>query len=244
MKKTQINFDAKALTKTLVDRHVQWQTELLIEYAMRKVKEIGDRIKTYHGAHHMDRTGNLLNSLCWGVAYNGRLRDYGFYSNGQTKSYKKSSYDSIDQSYLHEFDKEHELYLVEGRFLAEKFIKRYGRASAPNYWRVWFAILAPYWGYWEEGFTLVHGNSVAPNARKNGKLQKGYKGFRGASFKRFAVMSEFHDVVEKDLRPAKVKYETEAPEYSPSMKKHDMEKYANRIKNQYKYARDDHYRNR
>lgn len=228
MKKTQINFDAKALTKTLVDNHVQWQTELLIDYAMRKVKEIGDRIKTYHGAHHMDRTHNLLNSLCWGVAYNGRLRGYGFYSNGQTKSYKKNSHESTDQSYLHEFDKEHELYLVEGRFLAEKFIKQHGRESAPNYWRVWFAILAPYWGYWEEGFTM----------------KSGFGSKRTSKFLKFAVMSEFHDVVEKDLHPAKVKYETEAPEYSPSMKKYDMENYMDRNKNQYKYARDDHYRNR
>ena len=196
MKKTQINFDAKALTKTLVDNHVQWQTELLIDYAEKTIMKIGNKINSYTSRNHMDRTGNLLNSLCWGVYYRGELKASGFYRNAE----------SLEDSYLHEWltDDLRDLNPVNGHALAEAFIKSYKGGNTDG-WKVFFAVLAPYWGYWEEGFTMKHGFST------NGT-------FTGASFKKFAVMTEFYDVVKEDLKPAKVTFKTKAPEYTKTYK--------------------------
>ena len=218
-----IGFNPTSMRDKLVTFWVDEQNRLLVEYAKKEIVKIGNKISTYHSRHHMDRTGNLLNSLCWGVAYDNKLKDYGFFREAVTRG----------DSYLHEFFKEREAYLVEGRYLAERFIKNYGRFSGPNRWRVWFAILAPYWGYWEEGFRMA----------SEGKGSKSYgKGIR--SFYKFAVMSESYDRVSNELTPAKVKYETKPPEYSPFALKYDFENYQKRTKNQYTYARDDNKRNR
>lgn len=219
-----IGFNPNALKKQMLDNLVEVQTQRLIGYAEDKIREIGNRIQTYNSKNHMDRTGNLLNSLCWGVAYNNKLKGSGFFREAQNKSYKRGR-DSESNSYLHEYFQDYkEAYLVEGRYLAERFMKSSaGRASGTGYWRVWFAILAPYWGYWEEGFTQVHYN-------KNSD-------YMGATFRRFAVMTEFHDKVKNDLRPAKVELDVYVPEYSHETMEYDFERYQNNVDHPYKYAK-------
>lgn len=204
----------------MIDNVVEIQTQRLIDYAKEKVRLIGDAIQLYNSQHHFDRTGNLLNSICWGVAYSGKLKDYGFYRDANVKSYNTSKNYSTNQSFLHEFFYDvREAYEVDGRRLAESFIKSRGRASAPGWWRIWFAILAPYWGYWEEGFRM---KSNFGNREK---------------FLRFQVMSEFHDKVKEELSPAKVTMDVFVPEYSHDSLKWDFEKYQKNVKYQYNYLK-------
>lgn len=187
MKKSVLKFDKNALAKVMFDNLVEEQTRRLIEYAKTIIIEIGDKIQTYHSANNMDRTGNLLDSLCWGVSYQGKLVGFGFYREQKATSL----------SYLHEwFRLESEP--VGGHVLANNFIKQMGNLAYSG-WRVFFAILAPYWGYWEEGFTF----------RPRGDRNK-------SRYLRFSVMTQFYDRVSKDLSPAKMKFTCKAPEYSYS----------------------------
>ena len=121
----------------------------------------------------MDRTGNLLNSLCWGVAYDNELKANGFYRNAN----------SLELSYLHERYEEHVAYPVDGHALAEQYTRMYGRlGSGGGTWRVWFAVLAPYWGYWETGFESF-GKEL-----------------------RWQVMTRHFDIVKNDLKPSNVTF--------------------------------------
>lgn len=194
-----IGFNAKALSEQIMAKAVEEQTRRLIEYAENKIKEIGDKINSYNSRHHMDRTGNLLNSLCWGVAYSGELKASGFYREEIIHGDRgRDTKNHPGESFLHEFFEE-DIWLsfpVEGHALAAEYIERYGKISWKGRWRVFFAVLAPYWGFWEEGFTLIHGI---------GKGEHG-KGFNSASFRKFAVMTEFYDQVSKELKPAKVNF--------------------------------------
>lgn len=188
MKKSKVLFDSVGLSKVLFDKMIPVQTSLLIDYAKRKILEIGQRINSYHSANHMDRTGNLLNSLCWGVSYRGDLKAHGFYRDAS----------SVNYSYLHEWSKDADFgtpFPVDGHSLAESYIQRYG-APFTTGWRVFFAILAPYWGYWEQGFTM----------RK----------FRGSEFRKFAVMAEVYDQVSKELKPTSINIKVNPPTYFKS----------------------------
>lgn len=197
-----IGFNAKALSEQITAKVVAEQTRRLIEYAENKIKEIGNKINSYNSRYHMDRTGNLLNSLCWGVAYSGELKASGFYReeiihNDRGRDVEHHS----GESFLHEFFEEDvwSSFPVQGHALAAEYIERYGKTSWSGRWRVFFAILAPYWGFWEEGFNLKHGFS------KTGAI----------TFKQFAVMTEFYDKVSKDLKPAKVNFKiTKSHHYS------------------------------
>lgn len=180
------------LKKELTEYWIAEQTRRFIEYAEKKIMELGATIQTYHSRHHMDRTGNLLNSLCWGVAYNHELKGSGFYRDAS----------SIGLSHLHEFYPDFsEAFPVDGHSLAEDYIRLYGKASGEDMWRVWFAILAPYWGYWEKGFRMVSGGgrSGIPRSEK---------------FVQFAVMSEFHDEISEDLKPSNVKIKIHVEKYT------------------------------
>lgn len=208
---TGLNLDAFA--KDLMKVYIQEQNNRLIEYAKETIVEIGDMIKTYHSKHNMDRTGNLLDSLCWGVTYQNDLIGSGFYRE------KKSDEDSAlhEWSYVSFIDKSDGSWAehinadepVNGRQLAEDYILKSGGGGSRG-WKVFFAILAPYWGYWEEGFTLIHGFS-----------RNSARTFYGATHKRFAVMAQFYDKVRKDLKPAKKYYfHVNVPKYtSLSLKK-------------------------
>ena len=110
------------------------------------------------------------------------------------------------------------MFPVNGRKFAEEYIQK-AASTGTRGWKIVFGILAPYWGYWEKGFTLIHGGSVSSSGRKNGKLTKGYKGARGATFMRFAVMAEVYDQVRKELKPArKYYYNVSLPPNTPYSK--------------------------
>jgi hypothetical protein len=140
----------------------------------------------------MDRTGNLLDSLLWGVSYDGKLVDGGFYRDAQAN----------EESYLHEWFSDDVKYLipVNGRQLAQTYLQKYGNNGA-NGWRVFFAILAPYWGYWEKGFKM-----------KSGGGDSGIP--RSERFMQFAVMTQFYDEVKKDLKPARVRFRVSVAKYN------------------------------
>lgn len=195
MSNSVVVFDSKALAKDIFNNLVPYQTNLLIEYAMAEIKKLGDRIASYNGANGLDRTGNLLNSLCWGVTYDGALKASGFY---REETHKKRTNRKGDErglgrqggndSFLHEFfgnDAE----LVEGRKLAKEYLQNV-RGKA-NKWTVFFAILAPYWGYWESGFRMVTTNK---------RMQ-------------FQAMIYVFDDVRKDLKPAKTNITIYRPKY-------------------------------
>jgi hypothetical protein len=184
---------------------VSEQNRRLIEYAKAKIIEIGDEIQTYNSKNHMDRTGHLLDSLLWGVSYDGKLVEGGFYRSSQARG----------DSYLHEWFSGDEKYLlpVNGRQVAQNYMQKYGNNGASG-WRVFFAILAPYWGYWEKGFTMRSGggNSGIPNSSR---------------FLQFAVMTQFYDVIKNDLKPARVRYRISVAKYEHEKLKKRWERYAN-----------------
>lgn len=181
----------------LFEQLAKEQTARLIEYAKQKVIEIGEYIQTYNSKNHMQDTGNLLDSLCWGVSYDGSLVQGGFYRDKM--AYK--------QSYLHEWstvqwnDKSYGEVTasasedVNGHELAAAYIQKYGN-NGGNGWKVFFAILAPYWGYWEKGFNMKHP----------------YGG--GTTFEHFSVMTQFYDVVRKDLKPARTRFRVSVAKYA------------------------------
>jgi hypothetical protein len=196
MRKSSVKFNAKALANLLMKDIVKEQNALLIDYAKNKIVEIGDMIKTYHSKNNMDRTGHLLNSLLWGVSYQGKLVKGGFYRQARVKGV----------SYLHEWMSGDTKYLipVDGRALAQQYLQSYGNNGARG-WRVFFAILAPYWGYWEKGHV---------NHRANRVLQ-------------FAVMTEFYDQVKAELKPARVRFRVSVPKYMKDELDRKWNKYAN-----------------
>lgn len=196
MRKSSVKFNAKALANLLMKDIVKEQNALLIDYAKNKIVEIGDMIKTYHSKNNMDRTGHLLNSLLWGVSYQGKLVKGGFYRQARVKG----------ESYLHEWMSGDTKYLipVDGRALAQQYLQSYGNNGARG-WRVFFAILAPYWGYWEKGHV---------NHRANRVLQ-------------FAVMTEFYDQVKAELKPARVRFRVSVPKYTKEQLDRKWNKYAN-----------------
>lgn len=204
------------LRKSLTDYWVEEQTNTLIEYAKNTIIEIGDMIQTYHSKNNMYRSGHLLRSLCCGVSFDGKLVYSGFYGDISLKSHTTWNEKNTTNSYLHEWIPEYEAFPVDGRQMAEDYITRYGHlGSGGRNWRVFFAVLAPYWGYWEEGFNMVHG--------------KGRN--KTSSFHQFAVMSQFYDKVGKDLKPAKVKFEvTKDIKYSKSYQIKSVKGYKGRVR--------------
>jgi len=210
MKSSKVKFNADKLSKQIFANLVEEQTNRLIAYAEEMIKQIGDTIKTYHSRNHMDRTGNLLNSLCWGVAYDNELKASGFYREA----------DSLELSFLHERDWDYMAHPVDGHALAEQYIRQYGRlGSGGGTWRVWFAILAPYWGYWERGFTMVSGGGGSPFPRSRQRLQ-------------FAVMAQFYDKLGADLKPAKTSIKVHVETYTSTTRSRD---YKHRVDNPYSH---------
>lgn len=193
---------------------VKVQSERFAEYAKEKIIEIGNAIQQFHSKNHMDRTGNLLDSLCWGVSFNGQLQYSGFY-----REQKAST-----NSFLHEWLPGDVKYLipVEGHQLASEYIQRYGNNGSSNGWKVFFAILAPYWGYWEKGFNMTHG--IIPHDRK-GQESAAYKqGIR--SFYQFAVMTQFYDEIRQDLKPARTRFRVSVAKYDVAKLQKRWDKYA------------------
>lgn len=213
MKQSQVKFNPEALRKTLLKNLTEQQTQLLIDYAKEKIRLLGDSIMLYNSRNHMDRTGNLLDSLCWGVSYDGKLAEGGFYRDATARG----------ASYLHEWLSGDVKYLlpVSGHQLAEQYLNSYGNNGAKG-WKVFFAILAPYWGYWEKGFTQIHGLSHNPKYKHNAKGI-----IRGATFQQFAVMTQFYDVVRQDLKPARTRFRVSVAKYNRQNLEKRWERYDN-----------------
>ena len=205
IKSKVIGFNAKSMAAAMMKNVVAEQNRRLVEYAKEKILAIGNQIQTYHSRNHMDRTGNLLDSLLWGVSYEGKLVEGGFYRDAQARG----------ESYLHEWFSGDVKYLipVNGRQLAQTYMQKYGNNGAKG-WRVFFAILAPYWGYWEKGFTMKSGggDSRIP---------------RSTRFMQFSVMTQFYDEIKKDLKPARVRFRVSVAKYNRTKLEKKWEKYAN-----------------
>ena len=204
------NWNANKMKEQLFAILSAEQNKRLIDYAKGKIVEIGQAIEQYHSAHHMDRTGNLLNSLCWGVSYNGSLIEGGFYRDAVLHN---NGIGSSSTSYLHEWFGGDEKYLEpdNGRQLAEEYLQTYGNNGAKG-WRVFFAILAPYWGYWEKGFTM------------NSKFGAGKSGISG--FYQFAVLTYFYDSIKRDLKPARTRLRVSVRKYDHAKLKKKWNKQA------------------
>lgn len=203
------NWNANKMKEQLFAILLAEQNKRLIDYAKSTIIEIGNAVREYHSANNMDRTGNLLNSLCWGVSYNGRLVDGGFYRDAGTKNAKIGT-QTTSQSFMHEWfdDNISSLEPINGRQLAQEYLTKYGNNGAKG-WRVFFAILAPYWGYWEKGFTMKSGGGTI---YKNTNRQKTIR--QTTSFKQFAVMTMFYDSIRKDLKPARTRFRVSVRKYT------------------------------
>lgn len=142
--KTKVKFNGKKLQEALMKKAVKVQTQRLIDYAMSEVTKMGDALIVSANGKPSDRTHNMINSLVWAVYYNGKMSKKGFY--------RKSS-STKGESSLHELGKP-ESVPVNGRQLAKEFLNTY-RPNETQGWEIVWAVLAPYYAYWEEGHQNV-----------------------------------------------------------------------------------------
>ena len=212
-----IGFNADAWGKDLMNYWVGQQNKRLVAYAKDKIQEIGNRISSYHSRHHMDDTGNLLDSLCWGVSYDGKSIANGFYRSQKAKDAaimhgwskveiregsgkKKWDYENKNKN---PFSEMHAGESVWGHKRAAEYLERAGVKSKAGQWVVFFAILAPYWGYWEEGFV-----------KPVGKFMGSKRPIRGAVFLQFSVMAETYDTVKGELKPMRTRFSVHVDTYA------------------------------
>lgn len=204
MGKTRIvGFNPKKLGDDLLQRYYKGQQRLFVEYASRTIIEIGNRIKSYHSRNNMDRSGNLLDSLCWGVSHDGKLLDSGFYRPQQAR-YESGLHEWTFASFTDRYGVKAENVNadtpVNGHQLAADYIESYGNKGGKG-WKVFFAILAPYWGYWEKGFNLKTGGGSSDLPRKERFIQ-------------FSVMTEFYDSIKNDLKPSRTRLSVSVAKYA------------------------------
>jgi hypothetical protein len=204
-----IGFNADKWGKDLIKYWVGQQNARLIAYAKEKIQEIGNRISSYHSRHHMDDTGNLLDSLCWGVSYDGKPIASGFYrSQKATQAALMHGWSLVEfregsgkrkwdyeNKIKNPFSEMHAGESVWGHQRASEYLERAGAKSKAGQWKVFFAILAPYWGYWEKGFNM--------------KLPKG-----GTTFLQFSVMAETYDTVKGELKPMRTSLRVHVDKYA------------------------------
>lgn len=177
MKQTKVIFPKAAISKAMIAAVVKEQTKRLIDYAIAEIKQIGNDISVAPTRNNLDRTGNMLDSLCWGVCYGGKMKKFGYY---------RDELASAD-SHLHEYSNPMGE-SVNGRWFASQFIATYAPKTESG-WEIFFAVLAPYWGYWEKGFTH----------KKSGR------------YFQWSVMTRHFDVVTNDLKPATVTFNVYRP---------------------------------
>ena len=207
-------FNPTKIKQQMKDAAIAEQSRRLVEYAKATVMEIGQKIQSFDRGHHMDDSGNLLDSLCWGVCYSGELVESGFFREkratntsvmhglsevavleGNTRSKWKNLYNENVQTAMN-LQRANWSYVnageeVDGHQRAADYIEKAGAKCKTGQWKVFFAILAPYWGYWEEG----HQNILT---------QK---------FEHFAVMTQIYDRVKKDLKPASTRIHVHVDNY-------------------------------
>lgn len=202
-----IGFDAAKLEKDMMDYCVGQNNARLIAYAKKKILALGAMIESYPAGKHMNDKGNLLDSLCWGVCYDSKMIGRGFYreqtasrptimharyrdamfkvpvatTRGGRKTRSKWMYDEYDK---YNWESSDVGVPVNGHQLAEEYLSRAESKCKSGEWKVFFAICAPYWGYWEQGFTM--------------------RGRHSSKFVQFSVMTQFYDQLNADLKPMKI----------------------------------------
>jgi hypothetical protein len=136
MASVRVFFKKSEVKKRLEKIAFKQQTLNLVEYAENEIKNIASELTG--GSFNLDAsTGNLLDSLCWGVYFNGNVRNMGYYRKQQAS----------EDSYLHALSSNK--ISVNGHFLAQQFIANYKPTT--HGWEIVFGILAPYQAYWEAG---------------------------------------------------------------------------------------------
>ena len=134
---TRLKFNADAFRKELMAKKREVdkeQTRRLAVYAADEINKIGSKML-------MEDTGNLLDSLCWGLWYKGKLVHNGYY-----RSMPEAAYDS----YIHAISPMPPKESVNGRYLAQLFLSEY-QPKQKHGWEVVWAATAPYYAYWEYG---------------------------------------------------------------------------------------------
>lgn len=186
MKPVRVKFNTKAFQNALTKELVEDQTNALLDYARQKILDIGNQIASYASGNHMDDSGNLLDSLCWGVTWKDQLKGYGFYRQQQ----------ATEESHLHTWfgSDISDLFPVYGHGLARQFIQQFAAKASFKGWQVFFAVLAPYWGYWEEGFKM--------------------RTINGERFMQFSVMTQQYDLIKEDLKPARTRFRVYVKKYN------------------------------
>lgn len=206
-----IGFNAAKMAEQMMANAVVEQNRRLVEYAEQRIIMLGETISSWNSRHNMDDTGNLLDSLCWGVCYDGKMVNSGFYrpQKASTPSYLHgwSTVEFADPKRFkkHAVGESVKNWVsmdagepVNGHQLAEAFIENAHTRCKSGEWMVFFAILAPYWGYWEEGFNM----------------KVGFGEQRHTVFQQFAVMTQFYDIVKANLKPARTRIKVYVPKYS------------------------------
>lgn len=176
MGRSKVIFNGEKLKKEMFDKIAKEQTNRLIAYAEKRIMQIGADFQSW------DRTGNLLDSLCWAVFYDGKRKKYDYYRRGG----------ATEDAYLHELSKPPIKQLSDGRIAAQNFLVSY-KPEITKGWELVFGVLAPYWGYWEEGHINI---------------------LKGRQFVKFAIMSQQFDQISNDLKPAKTTFTVTVPKYT------------------------------
>lgn len=178
--KTKVKFNANKFRETIMKKIVKEQTERLVAYAQEEIVKMGESLSKKMAGKPSDRTHNMLNSLVWAVFYDGKQAKHGYY---------RQSASTRGTSYLHEIG--HEPIEINGRELARHFLMTY-QPNVSNGWEIVWAVLAPYYAYWEEG----HKNT-----------------FYG-KFVKFDMMTQRYDHIRNTLGDlAKVTIEIDVPKY-------------------------------
>ena len=178
--KTKVKFNARKVQEAMMKKVVKAQTERLIAYAQQEIAKMGNELLEKMQGKPSDRTHNMLNSLVWAVYYGGKEAKHGYY--------RKSSSTKGD-SFLHEISADP--IPVNGRKLAREFLDTYQPRETQG-WEIVWAILAPYYAYWEQGHDNI---------------------FYG-KFVKFDMMTQRYDHIKNTLGSiAKVTIDVNVPKY-------------------------------
>ena len=209
-----IGFNAAKMAEQMMANAVAEQNRRLVEYAREEIILLGNDIAAIGGRNNMDNTGNLLDSLCWGVCYNKELIDSGFYREqrasrpsllheyssgaiieGGRKKWKELYNEDVSKARMLQtanWSYESASEPVNGHALAQEYIDKAAKSCKDGHWYVFFAILSPYWGYWEEG----HNNIFMKR------------------FVKFNIMTWHYDKIKSDLKPAKMRFNVHVEKYA------------------------------
>ena len=138
--KTRWNFRAKEWAEAMRKSVSEEQTQRLIQYAELEIQNIATELfggALFRGDY---ATGNMADSLCWGVWYNNKMAKIGYYLDKAQAFFP---------SYLHQLSKNRKTE-VYGRQLAQQFLAQY-KPTIDKGWEIVFGCLAPYEAYWEQG---------------------------------------------------------------------------------------------